>query len=132
MIKSRKTSQLESGFVRNYIRENLHGEDVPGKALSYDTSEFGIITQKEIIQTLEHVFGAKSKKNHGTRKLDFDTSKLQRLGKVYDLATEVRVVKDGDDSFEQNRGSDWTDWTDVGLGRYIEQPQTSTKKSGKL
>jgi hypothetical protein len=34
------------------------------------------------------------------------------------LATEVRVIKDGDDSFEQNRGSDWTDWTDVGLDRH--------------
>jgi hypothetical protein len=31
------------------------------------------------------------------------------------LATEVRVIKDGDDSFEQNRGSDWTD---VGLDRH--------------
>ena len=41
--------------------------------------------------------------------------KLQRLGRVYDLASEVKVVRDGDDSFEQNRG---TDWTDVGLGRY--------------
>lgn len=119
MIKSRKTSLLESGFIWDYIISNLQGADVPGKALSYDTSEFGIVTQKEIIQTLEHVFGAKSKKSHGTKKLDFDLSKLQRLGKVYDLATEVKVVRDGDDSFEQNRGSDWTDWTDVGLGMYV-------------
>ena len=90
MIKSRKTSLLESGFIWNYIRENLQGADIPGKALSYDTSEFGIITQKEIIQTLEHVFGAKSKKSHGIRKLDFDISKLQRLGKVYDLLLRLR------------------------------------------
>jgi hypothetical protein len=119
MIKSRKTPQLESGFIWEYIKSNLQGADAPGKALSYDTSEFGTITQKEIIQTLEHVFGAKTKKNHGIRKLDFDISKLQRLGKVYDLATNVKVVRDGDDSFEQNRGSDWTDWTDAGLGKYV-------------
>jgi hypothetical protein len=118
MIKSRKTSLLESGFIWDYIISNLQGADVPGKALSYDTSEFGIVTQKEKIQTLEHVFGAKSKKSHGTRKLDFDISKLQRLGKVYDRATEVKVVRDGDDSFEQNRGSDWTDCTRVELGGY--------------
>ena len=129
MIKSRKTSQLESGFIWEYIKSNLQGADVPGKALSYDTSEFGTITQKEIIQTLEHVFGAKTKKSHGIRKLDFDISKLQRLGKVYDLATEVKVVRDGDDSFEQNRGSDWTDWTDVGLGKICSrQAQMSSKE----
>ena len=53
--------------------------------------------------------------------LEFDLSKLGRLGKVYDLATEVKVVRDGDDSFEQNRGTDWTDWTDVGLGKYVTE-----------
>jgi hypothetical protein len=52
-------------------------------------------------------------------KLEFDIYKLQRLGKVYDLAIEVKVVRDGDDSFEQNRGSGWTDWTDVGLNKHI-------------
>jgi hypothetical protein len=65
------------------------------------------------------MFGAKSKKSHGVRKLEFDISKLQRLGKVYDLAIEVKVVRGGDDSFEQNRGSDWTDWTDVGLDKHM-------------
>ena len=118
MIKSRKSSELESGFIWDYIRNSLHGADVPGKALSYDTSEFGVITQKEIIQTLEHVFGAKSKKTHGIRKLEFDISKLQRLGNVYELSPEVRVVEAEDDD---NRGSDWTDWTGIGLGRYVEQ-----------
>ena len=68
---------------------------------------------------MEHVFGAKIKKSHGIRKVHFNIPKLQRLGKVYDLATEVKVVRDGDDSFEQNRGSDWTDWTDVGLVKYL-------------
>ena len=119
MIKSRKTTQLESGFIWGYIKAGLQGAEVFGKALSYDSSEFGVITQKEIIQILEHVFGAKSKKSHGARKLDFDISKLQRLGKVYDLAIKVEVVRDGDDSFEHNRGSDWTDWTDVGLDKHL-------------
>lgn len=57
MIKSRKTSQLESGFIWEYIKSNLPGADAPGKALSYDTSEFGIITQKEIIKPLSMFLG---------------------------------------------------------------------------
>jgi hypothetical protein len=119
MIKSRKTPRLESSLVWNYIKGNLQGAEIPGKTLSYDTSEFGVITHKEIVQTLEHVFGAKARKSHGIRSLDFDVSKLQRLGKVYDLATEVKVVRDGDDSFEQNRGADWTDWTVIGVHTHM-------------
>jgi hypothetical protein len=121
IIKSRKTSRIESGFIWDFIKSTLQGAEIPGKTLSYDTSEFGVISQKEIIQTLEHVFGAKPKKSHGIRFLDFDRSKLQRLGNVYDLATEVKVIKDGDDSFEQNRGTDWTDWTHVGLGKHMSE-----------
>jgi hypothetical protein len=124
MIKSRRTSQLESSFIWNYIKETLPGADIAGRPLSYETSEFGTITQREVIQTLEHVFGAKGRKSHGIRMLDFDRYQLQRLGRVYDLATEVQVIRDGDDSFEKNRGENGEDWTDVGLGRYfVTDPQ---------
>jgi hypothetical protein len=115
--------QLESGFVWNNIKANLPGAELPGKALSYDSSEFGIILQKEITQLLEHIFGAKTKKSHGTRMLVFDTSKLKRLGNVYDLAPEVKVVE-GD---SEETGADLTDWTDVGIGQYVE-PSTNENK----
>jgi hypothetical protein len=128
MIKSRKTTEIESSFIWNYMKENLQGVDIPGKPLSYDTSEFGIISQKEIILIYEHVFGAKTKKTNGIRKVYFNIPKLERLGKVYDLATEIKVIRDGDDSFEQNRGSDWTDWTDVGLDRHMAASTDELKK----
>jgi hypothetical protein len=123
LISDRQTTQLESGFIWDYIRANLQGADVPGKALSYDTSEFGTITQKEITQTFEHILGAKTKKSHGIRKLEFDVSKLRRLGNVYDLAIEVKVMKNGD-----GRGSDSTDWTDVGLGRHTAASTNESEK----
>ena len=107
LITDRQTTQLESGFIWDYIKSNLQGADVPGKALSYDTSEFGILSQKEITQTFEHIFGAKVKKTHGIKALVFDISKLKRLGKIYDLSTEVKVIE----------GEQTGD--DVGIGRYI-------------
>jgi hypothetical protein len=119
LVTDRKTTQLESGFIWEYIRSNLQGADVPGKALSYDTSEFGTISQKEITQTLEHIFGAKTKKSHGTRKLVFDVPKLKRLGNVYDLSPEVKVVE-GVSPDVSSRVADMTDWTDVGIGQYME------------
>ena len=101
-------------------------QDIPGKALSCETPEFGTISQKEITQTLEHIFGAKTKKSHGTRKLIFDISKLKRLGNVYDLAVQVKVVEG--DSEDNSRGADMTDWTDVGLGRYVVASTNESEK----
>jgi hypothetical protein len=142
MIKSRKTPRLDSSLIWDYMKENLQGAEIPYKTLSYDTSEFGVITHKEIVQTLEHVFGAKPRKSHGIRSLDFDISKLQRLGRVYDLATEVKVVRDGDDSFEQNRGADWTDWTDVERHTYetkrteehgiLKEPESAERENNPI
>ena len=120
LISDRKTSQLESGFIWEYIKSNLQGADVPGKALSYDTSEFGILSQKEITQTFEHIFGAKVKKTYGIKALMFDISKLKRLGKIYDLSTEVRVIE----------GEQTGD--DVGIGRYIDKLKPAQRNSGNL
>jgi hypothetical protein len=113
LINDRQTGQLESGFIWEYIRSNLQGADVPGKPLSYDTSEFGILTQREITQTFEHIFGAKVKKTHGKKALVFDISKLKRLGKIYDLSTEVRVIEG------EEKGDDGDVGDDIGIGRYI-------------
>ena len=82
--------------------------------MSYDTSEFGTISQKEITQTFEHIFGAKTKKSHGIRKVAFDVYKLKRLGNVYDLSPQVRLVEREN---EDSKGADMTDWTDVGIGQ---------------
>jgi hypothetical protein len=113
LINDRQTSQLESGFIWEYIRSNLQGADVPGKALSYDTSEFGVLSQKEITQTFDHIFGAKVKKSHGKKMLAFNISKLKRLGKIYDLSTEVRVIEGEQTGDDEHVGED------VGIGRYI-------------
>lgn len=114
IIKDQGKTELTSRFIWDYIKANLQGEDIHGKPLSYETPEFGVITQKEITQTLEHIFGAKPKKVNGIRTLVFDLPKLQRLGRVYDLETEIKVIREG-----ENLGSDRSDWTDVGLGRHM-------------
>jgi hypothetical protein len=51
LIKERQTNQLESGFVWEYIKANLHGQEIHGKPLSYESSEFGELSQKETTQT---------------------------------------------------------------------------------
>jgi hypothetical protein len=123
IIKDQGKTELASRFVWDYIKAGLQGEDIPGKALSCETPEFGVISQKEITQTLEHIFGAKTKKINGIRMLAFDLTKLQRLGRVYDLEIEIKVLREGEES-----GSDRADWTDVGLGKYVAASTNQAEK----
>lgn len=56
--------------------------------------------------------------------LAFDVTKLQRLGKVYDLETEIKVLQEG-----ENSGPDRSDWTDIGIDRYTKQSTNETEKT---
>jgi hypothetical protein len=92
IIRDQKTTTLPSRLIWDYIVSNLEATEIPGRNLSCETSEFGVISQKEVTQTLEHVFGAKNKKTGGIKHLVFNTGNLQRLGKVYDLSVQVEVL----------------------------------------
>jgi hypothetical protein len=114
LIRNQDSTRLESHIIWGYIRSNLQGAEVPGKPLSYDTSEFGIISQKEITQTLEHIFGAKIKKTQGIKVLQFDPSKLKRLGNIYDLPLEVKVIEGEETGDDRDVGDD------VGIAKYTK------------
>jgi hypothetical protein len=81
-----------------------------------------VISQKEVTQILEHVFGAKPKKLGGVRSLIFNTGKLQRLGKVYDLSIQVQVLQE--DSSSEKSGSDRTDVSDMDTGNDVAASST--------
>ena len=99
--------------------EILSGVFIPNKPLSYDTVEFGPISQKGIIETCKDVFGAVKSKHHGSsRKLLFDKRKLDRLGKIYELDLEVKV---------KENGTDGTDGTDIGLDKHLDQGSESVE-----
>ena len=52
--------------------------------------------------------------------LEFDLTKLQRLDKVYDLTINIKVLKEGEeDSTSEKSVSLGSDWTDVGIGKYV-------------
>jgi hypothetical protein len=111
LIADRQTTKLQSSFIWDYIKTNLQGSDIHSKPMTYDSSEFGELSQKEVTQTLEHIFGAKAKKSHGITALQFEMSKLKRLGNIYDLSPEVKVIEE--------KGEVGEDREDVGIWRYI-------------
>lgn len=134
IIEVQRTAVLPSRVMWDYITSNLEATEIPGRNLSCETTEFGLLTKKEITQILVHVFGAKPGKFNGIRSLDFDVAKLQRLGRVYDLSIQVEVIKD--ESSSKESGSDRTDVTNIdkpnGLESYSESEQiTHENKKGE-
>jgi hypothetical protein len=115
LTKAQNTYELESSLIWTTIRETLPGKDIPYKPQSYDTVEFDIISQKEIVQALKDVFGAERSRDKKSRRLIFDPSKLERLSKIYDLSIEVQVV------------THMTLVTHVGLDRHLTEQSNDNK-----
>jgi len=87
----------------------LPGKSLPHKPMSYESEQFGTISLKSVIETLQQVFGAKPTSDGKKRGLLFDKDKLERIGSIYELSFEVRVGTEL---------TDITGLTDVGLDRH--------------
>lgn len=119
-IRKEDSYDIESKLIWETITdpEILPGEFIPNKKLTYDSVEFGQISQKAVIEICKDVFGATKSKRHGSaRKLLFDKRKLDRLAKIYELDLEIKV---------KENGTDETDGTHVGLDKHLIQESNTT------
>jgi hypothetical protein len=128
LIKAQDTYELGSNLIWNTIKDTLQGKEALSNPQSYDTVEFGIISQKGVIETLIQVFGAKAVKRHSGRTLIFDHSKLQRLSRIYKLSIDVRVMTS---SSSKGEGvADTAHVADVGLDKHLNDHAIDTKIDG--
>jgi hypothetical protein len=87
--------------------------------MSCDTAEFGVISQKDVTETLKHVFGAKTKMTGGIKYLEFNNAKLERVEKVYDLSVKVEILE-GDEIRDDGDDGDDID-SPIGLEAYADE-----------
>jgi hypothetical protein len=128
LIKAQNTAELASSLIWETMTDVLAGSTIPNKPLSYESSEFGTISQKGIIETLIQVFGAKQSSNRkDKRKLIFDLAKLERLGRVFDLEIQVKVGT----TTSQSMVTDTTDVTYIGLNKHLQE-QSQNRKTAVL
>jgi hypothetical protein len=123
LIRNTNSLELSSNDIwQTIIDPNiLPGRSILNKPLSYDSVEFGIISQKQIIQILIDVFGGTKPRRHGSsNKLIFDPNKLKKLGRIYELSLEVKLMRDGIDG---------DDGIDVGLDRHLKDSPQSSESS---
>jgi hypothetical protein len=111
MMISQNTTEFESSYIWQRIKDGLQGSEVKGKQMSYDTEDFGILSQKKVIGILKDVLGAEPPRHTGTtKKLIFNKNKFDRLDSVYNLELEIKV---GRGLGEKNN---------VGLDKHIPPP----------
>ena len=111
MMVSQNTMEFESSVIWQRIKDDLPGSEVKGKPMSYDTEDFGTLSQKKVIGILKDVFGAEPPRHTGTtKKLIFNKNKFDRLDSVYNLELEIKV---GRGLGEKNN---------VGLDKHIPPP----------
>ena len=117
LIKENNAYELASGSIWNRItdtEEGLEGNVIT--AQTFMSVEFGSLSQKDITQTLEEVFGAvKSKSHKKGRKLIFNQKVLDKLDKIYNLDVDIQVVEEG---------THGTHGTHVGLDGYTSEEST--------
>jgi hypothetical protein len=65
LIHIENNAELESNQIWDRIKANLQGDEIPNKRQSFQSVEFGEISQKSIVQILKDVFGATKSKRHG-------------------------------------------------------------------
>jgi hypothetical protein len=87
------------------LKDELHGRDIPNKPMSFECEDFGTIAQGSVTKTLREVFGANLKRyGKAGRHLKFYSSSLNKLSKVYDVPTEIKVTSiDNCDSKKDKR-----------------------------
>lgn len=84
---------IESDLVWKTLINTLPGEFQQNKPLSYQSADFGEISQRYIIQTLKDIFAAEKTRDRKARKLKFDKAKLERLGRIYELQMDIQVME---------------------------------------
>jgi hypothetical protein len=107
LIKSKNSFELISEIWQQ-LKDELVGNPLPNKPLSFDTERYGVISQSSVTKTLIEVFGACKPKHHGNvNTLIFNEEKLDRAGMTYEISIETVdsgiVGIDGDDKYGMDK-----------------------------
>lgn len=108
LLKSKNSPELSSSEIWGQLGEELVGNPIPNKPLSFDTERYGVISQSSVTKTLIEVFGACKPKHHGKiNTLIFNKEKLDRAGMTYEISIETVdsgiVGIDGDDKYGMDK-----------------------------
>jgi len=100
--------EITSGTIWETVKASLDGSEILNKPMSYESTEYGTLSQKTIIQMIKDNFKSTSPtRTEKQRSLKFSRTVLNQLSSKYEVNLELQVVEEMTDE---------TDETDV-LGK---------------
>jgi hypothetical protein len=123
LIKIKNSLELLSSEIWGQLKEELVGNTIPNKPLSFDTERYGVISQTSVTKILMEAFGAYKPKHHGNvNSLIFNKEKLERAGMTYEISIDTVdsgiVGIDGEDKF--------------GMDKFVENDHSTSASSTDL
>jgi hypothetical protein len=107
LVDTEHTYESESSRIWKELKEWLAGSEIPYKPLSYESCQFGTISQKQINEILKSDFSAKSPSHNSNKaKFTFDKAVLERLEGKYNTDLNIEVSESTEEDLE--RGSSYS------------------------
>ena len=131
LIREQKTTELKSSLIWTRLKDELQGKNIPNKSMSFECEDFGTVVQGSVTKALREVFGAEKKRHgkSGDRYLKFYSKDFNKLSKIYDLPTEIKVTSvDFKNNRHGKRKSRLTVLTDL---THVERTNGAFPKTGK-
>jgi hypothetical protein len=108
-LSDNDTIILESKLIWDTIKEKIDGDNIQGKPQSYETAEYGPISQKKIASILEDRFEGEHTRDEKVRKLKFSRKKLKRLGTNYSFINKIEIIREGSNRAEEDSDKNHND-----------------------
>lgn len=107
LISKTKSIELSSKEVWTQVHTNLSGEFLYKGNTTFESVEFGHLTQRKITKICKKVLGATLNRDMKERKFVFNQKKLDHLDKLFNLSLEVKDM------------TDMRDMTHSGMDKYV-------------
>ena len=105
---------LTSAEVWDAVKKEIEGQYIETKPQSYETVEYGTISQRMIASILEDRFEAERPPDPKARKFRLSRTKLNRLGSNYSSISKIEVKKEDFHATQaEEKSSDASDASDA-------------------
>ena len=84
-----ETVELDTSDIWAKVQSRTSGQFQSGHPLTYETVEFGPVSQKQVTGILEDIFKAEIRNSNGTRKVVFMRKNLEKVRQSYDISDVV-------------------------------------------
>ncbi len=130
LVSQYGSRELTVNQIWSSIKETIDGTYDERKSNEFQSADYGVIYRNTITNIICDKFGATRKHTKNGSLLTFDLEKLVKIGKAYNLETNMQAMLEGDDGDGSDGSTDSTDT--LGLNSHAENRDTGLNIKGNI